>query len=44
MVLKDMILFRLKQQRIRAGELNVSEIQDLLRSQKEDEETDWITG
>lgn len=44
MMLKDMITLKLKKERIRAGELSVSEIQDLLRSQKEDEETDWVTG
>lgn len=42
--LKHMILIKLKEERTRLGDLSVSEIQNLLRSQKEDQETDWITG
>jgi len=41
--LKHMILIKLKEERTRLGDLSVSEIQNLLRSQKEDQETDWIT-
>ncbi len=43
-VLKEMIQGKLKEERIRGGLLSVNEIQDLLRIQKEDQETDWVTG
>jgi len=42
MMLRDMIETRLKQERIESGNLSVSEIQNLLKNQKEDLETDWI--
>jgi hypothetical protein len=44
MILKEMILFKLKEERIRLGELSVSEIQNLLKGQKEDQENDLIAG
>lgn len=42
-MLKEMILFKMKQERIASGNLTVNEIQNLLRSQKEEQETDWVT-
>lgn len=44
MMLRDMIENRLKQERIESGRLSVFEIQNLLKNQKEDIETDWIAG
>ena len=44
MLLKEMIHLKLKQERMRVGELTVDEIQNLLKSQKEEQETDWIAG
>lgn len=41
-MLKSLILFKLKQERIMLGTLSVDEIQNLLKSQEEDDETDWI--
>jgi len=43
MLLKEMVHLKLKQERIKNGDLSASEIQNLLRSQKEEQETDWIT-
>lgn len=43
LLLKSMIHMKLKEERIREGALSVNEIQNLLRSQKEEQETDWIT-
>jgi hypothetical protein len=43
-LLKEMIQLKLKQERMALGELTVDEIQNLLKSQKEEQETDWITG
>jgi len=43
MLLKEMVNLKLKQERVRNGDLSASEIQNLLRSQKEEQETDWIT-
>jgi Ras GTPase-activating-like protein IQGAP2/3 len=43
MLLKEMINLKLKQERIKNGDLSASEIQNLLRAQKEEQETDWIT-
>lgn len=42
LLLKEMIELRLKEDRIASGQLSVEEIQNLLRSQKEDQETDWV--
>ena len=44
MLLKEMIELRLKEDRIASGQLSVEEIQNLLRSQKEDQETDWVAS
>lgn len=41
-ILKEMISKKLKQERIKSGNLSISEIQNLIRAQKEDQETDWI--
>jgi len=41
-LLKEMIELRLKEDRIASGQLSVEEIQNLLKSQKEDQETDWV--
>lgn len=45
MKLREMVERRVKQERFKAGELSVFEIQSLLRSYKEGEEdnTDWVT-
>eukprot|EP01117_Protostelium_nocturnum_P020952 TRINITY_DN97_c0_g1_i1.p1 TRINITY_DN97_c0_g1~~TRINITY_DN97_c0_g1_i1.p1 ORF type:complete len:852 (-),score=397.92 TRINITY_DN97_c0_g1_i1:65-2620(-) len=43
MLLKDMIQLKLKEERVKNGNLSASEIQNLLRNQKEEQETDWIT-
>eukprot|EP01117_Protostelium_nocturnum_P002977 TRINITY_DN13906_c0_g1_i1.p1 TRINITY_DN13906_c0_g1~~TRINITY_DN13906_c0_g1_i1.p1 ORF type:complete len:845 (-),score=237.82 TRINITY_DN13906_c0_g1_i1:97-2631(-) len=43
MLLKEMINLKLRQERVKNGDLSASEIQNLLRSQKEEQETDWIT-
>lgn len=42
MMLRDIVEGRLKQERIQVGNLSVAEIQNLLKNQKEDLETDWI--
>jgi Ras GTPase-activating-like protein IQGAP2/3 len=42
MMLRDMIENRLRQERYEEGRLSVFEIQNLLKNQKEDVETDWI--
>eukprot|EP00027_Filamoeba_sp_ATCC50430_P012203 CAMPEP_0168574896 /NCGR_PEP_ID=MMETSP0413-20121227/19350_1 /TAXON_ID=136452 /ORGANISM="Filamoeba nolandi, Strain NC-AS-23-1" /LENGTH=918 /DNA_ID=CAMNT_0008608319 /DNA_START=71 /DNA_END=2824 /DNA_ORIENTATION=+ len=42
LLLKEMIELRLKEDRIASGQLSVDEIQNLLKSQKEDQETDWV--
>jgi hypothetical protein len=44
MVLKEMITMKLKEERTRLGHLTVGELQDILKTQKEDQETDWIAG
>jgi hypothetical protein len=44
MVLKEMINMKLKEERTRLGHLTVGEMQDILKTQKEDQETDWIAG
>lgn len=44
MMLRDMIEGRLHLERMEKGNLSVSEIQNLLKNQKEDVETDWIAG
>lgn len=43
MILKAIMEHRLRQERIASGNLTVDEIQNLLRSQKEDSDKDWIT-
>jgi len=42
MMLRDIVEGRLKQERMQVGNLSVAEIQNLLKNQKEDLETDWI--
>jgi len=42
MLLRDMIECRMKEDRLKLGNLSVNEIQSLLKNQKEDLETDWI--
>jgi Ras GTPase-activating-like protein IQGAP2/3 len=43
MILRAIMEHRLRQERILSGNLSVDEIQNLLRSQKEDSDKDWIT-
>eukprot|EP00026_Physarum_polycephalum_P002687 Phypoly_transcript_02695.p1 GENE.Phypoly_transcript_02695~~Phypoly_transcript_02695.p1 ORF type:complete len:813 (+),score=183.58 Phypoly_transcript_02695:90-2528(+) len=43
MILRAIMEHRLRQERILSGNLTVDEIQNLLRSQKEDSDKDWIT-
>jgi len=43
MLLKEMVRLKLKQERIAQGNLSINEIQSLLRSQNEEEETDWVS-
>jgi len=42
MMLRDIVEGRLKQERILMGNLSVAEIQNILKNQKEDGDTDWI--
>lgn len=42
-ILRAIMEHRLRQERIASGNLTVDEIQNLLRSQKEDNDKDWIT-
>jgi len=42
MMMRDIVEGRLKQERMQVGNLSVAEIQNLLKNQKEDLETDWI--
>lgn len=42
-ILRAIIEHRMRQERILSGNLTVDEIQNLLRSQKEDNDKDWIT-
>lgn len=41
-LLKEMIQFKLKQERIETGDLSVDEIQSLIKNQRDESETDWI--
>jgi len=43
MLLKELIIKKLKEERVRLGALNVNEIQSLIKSQKEEQESDWIS-
>lgn len=43
MILRAILEHRLRQERIVSGQLTVDEIQNLLRSQKEDTDKDWVT-
>jgi len=42
MMLRDIVEGRLKQERMQVGALTVAEIQNLLKNQKEDTDSDWI--
>eukprot|EP00026_Physarum_polycephalum_P003083 Phypoly_transcript_03092.p1 GENE.Phypoly_transcript_03092~~Phypoly_transcript_03092.p1 ORF type:complete len:847 (+),score=180.92 Phypoly_transcript_03092:122-2542(+) len=42
MMLRDIVEGRLKQERFALGNLSVAEIQNILKNQKEDADTDWI--
>lgn len=44
MILREMLEQKLKEERTQLGNLGVDEIQNLLRSQKEDTDVDWIAG
>ncbi len=44
MMFREMLQIKMKQERIASGDLSVSEIQNLLQSQEEEQSTDWISG
>jgi len=43
LMLRDLVAMKLKEERMRSGALSVVEIQNLLQSQQEEQQTDWIT-